>query len=62
MVPLGAKVENHGDLTYVYSEDAKALEKLAASRGGIHEAFRIRASGLEDVFLKLTGREIHEGE
>jgi ABC-type multidrug transport system ATPase subunit len=57
--PQGVTLEVHGDITFLYADDPKPLEALARKSG---DDFRIRMSGLEDVFLKLTGRDLHESE
>ena len=57
--PRGVKVETHGDTAFLYAHAAKTLEALAARSEG---DFRIRMSTLEDVFLRLTGRDLHEME
>ncbi len=51
--------ETHGDRIFLYSKSAMALEKIAqASKGD----FQIRPTGLEDLFLKLTGRDLRESD
>jgi hypothetical protein len=52
-------VESHGDKLFLYSRSPDALEKAAVELQG---EFRIRTTGLEDLFLKLTGRDLHESE
>jgi lipooligosaccharide transport system ATP-binding protein len=55
----GVRSEAHGDKLFLYSRSPRALEKAAARLKG---DFRIRTTGLEDLFLKLTGRDLHESE
>ncbi|HMM49854.1 MAG TPA: ABC transporter ATP-binding protein [Miltoncostaeaceae bacterium] len=50
----------HGDLLVVYCDDAAALERaLAATEVAFHRQ-TARAAGLEDVFLRLTGRGLRD--
>jgi lipooligosaccharide transport system ATP-binding protein len=58
-VPDGVRRELHGDVTFLYADETGLLDDMAKKAG---ENFRIRMSGLEDVFLKLTGRDLHESE
>ena len=58
-VPAAVQVETHGDVAFLYSASTPELEALARAAGG---NFRIRSSSLEDLFLKLTGRDLHESE
>jgi lipooligosaccharide transport system ATP-binding protein len=57
--PPAIEVESHGDKLFLYSRSAEVLEKVAVELQG---DFRIRTTGLEDLFLKLTGRDLHESE
>lgn len=57
--PAAIQVESHGDKLFLYSQSAEELEKAAVE---LHGEFRIRTTGLEDLFLKLTGRDLHESE
>jgi lipooligosaccharide transport system ATP-binding protein len=57
--PASIQVESHGDKLFLYSRSPDALEKAAVELQG---EFRIRTTGLEDLFLKLTGRDLHESE
>jgi lipooligosaccharide transport system ATP-binding protein len=54
----GASVERHGDRVYVFHDDERQL------RGWIDDlglrAAQLRPTSLEDVFLQLTGRGLHE--
>ena len=55
---LAPRVERSGDTVFVYARDASAvLESLAGERdlGYLH-----RQASLEDVFLKLTGRDLRD--
>ena len=63
-LPKGAlirnvKVESHEDRFFLYSASPAALEKIAVAS---KKDFQIRPTGLEDLFLKLTGRDLHESE
>jgi lipooligosaccharide transport system ATP-binding protein len=57
--PSSIQVESHGDKLFLYSHSPEVLEKAAVE---LHGEFRIRTTGLEDLFLKLTGRDLHESE
>ncbi len=57
--PSGIQIEIHGDKLFLYSSSPDVLEKAALELKG---EFRIRTTGLEDLFLKLTGRDLHESE
>jgi lipooligosaccharide transport system ATP-binding protein len=59
-LPAGASCEVHGDVAYVYSASPEALERLAATTTS--GDYRIRSTTLEDLFLKLTGRDLRESE
>ena len=55
----GIRLEKHGDRIFLYAKSPSALEKIAmASKAD----FQIRPTGLEDLFLKLTGRELRESD
>jgi len=58
-LPPGIQLDSHGDKLFLYSASPDALEKAALALKG---DFRIRTTGLEDLFLKLTGRDLHESE
>jgi len=58
-LPTDTTCEIHGDLAYVYCRSPEALEPLAAAAGS---DYRIRSTTLEDLFLKLTGRELRESD
>ena len=57
--PAGVTCEVHGDLAYVYSASPELLERLAMATGA---DYRVRSTTLEDLFLKLTGRDLRESE
>jgi lipooligosaccharide transport system ATP-binding protein len=57
--PAGVACEVHGDLAYVYSASPEVLERLAVATGA---DYRIRSTTLEDLFLKLTGRDLRESD
>jgi lipooligosaccharide transport system ATP-binding protein len=55
---LAARVEVSGETVFFYTEDARALlERLAPHK---HLRTLHRPANLEDLFLKLTGRQIRE--
>jgi lipooligosaccharide transport system ATP-binding protein len=55
---LAPRVERAGDTVFVYATDVRPV---LASLEGQHElAFMHRAASLEDVFLKLTGRDLRD--
>ena len=53
------QMEVHGDKLFLFSASPEGLEKLVVQFQG---QFRIRTTGLEDLFLKLTGRDLHESD
>lgn len=55
---LAARVEVSGETVFFYTHDATALLQAL----GTHNALRVlhRPANLEDLFLKLTGRQIRE--
>jgi lipooligosaccharide transport system ATP-binding protein len=55
-LPSSCRTERAGDSLYIYSDDAKPLLELGQSHPDV--ACLHRHSGLEDVFLRLTGREL----
>ncbi len=57
-VPDGSLVEHHGDRVYVFDDDETALRNWLGEHG--ISAPHLRQTSLEDVFLKLTGRGLHE--
>jgi lipooligosaccharide transport system ATP-binding protein len=55
---LDYEYETSGDTVYIYTDDAEAVLRQAScftDKGFVH-----RRTTLEDVFLKLTGRELRE--
>ena len=54
----GCRVERMGTSLYCYMRDPEAL--LAKFKGEHSMTFLHRPAGLEDVFLKLTGRELRD--
>jgi lipooligosaccharide transport system ATP-binding protein len=58
-IPSSIRMETHGDKLFLFSTAPSELEKIASQFQG---HFRIRTTGLEDLFLKLTGRDLHESE
>ncbi len=56
---LAARVELSGETVFFYTQDAKAL--LAALNEQPQLRTLHRPANLEDLFLKLTGRQIREG-
>lgn len=58
-MPDSLRWERHGDKTYVYADAPDDLEKWAEGRLG---TFLLRTSNLEDLFLKLTGRDLRDAD
>ena len=60
--PPGARTERFGDLIYCYGEEPQPLmnDLRAACDAGARLRFIHRPANLEDVFLKLTGRDLRE--
>ncbi len=54
----GARVEAVGDMTYCYTGDARVLVKHFEGEPSL--TFLHRPANLEDVFLKLTGRDLRD--
>jgi lipooligosaccharide transport system ATP-binding protein len=52
-------VEPYQDRILLYAKSPALLHRLAAK---LKKDFQIRPTGLEDLFLKLTGRDLHETE
>ena len=52
--------ERHGDITYLYTDDNRALLARLAQAGLDSSRHVARAATLEDVFLNITGRELGE--
>jgi lipooligosaccharide transport system ATP-binding protein len=57
---LAARTEVSGETVFFYTQDARPLlERLSSEHGKLRTLHR--PSNLEDLFLKLTGRQIREG-
>ena len=56
---LAARVEVSGETVFFYTHDAQPLLQALAQQG--HPRTLHRPANLEDLFLKLTGRQIREG-
>jgi hypothetical protein len=58
------KLEQHGSSLFLYTPDRHhaltQIEALASTLGGPPILLQ-RPAGLEDVFLRLTGRDLREG-
>jgi lipooligosaccharide transport system ATP-binding protein len=54
----GVGLETVGESLYCYTGDAHALVANLEARGGL--TYLHRPASLEDVFLRLTGRELRE--
>ena len=54
---LAPRVERVGDTVYCYGE---AVEPLVKSLAGSELSYLHRPASLEDVFLKLTGRDLRD--
>ncbi len=57
-LPENVRLEGSGGRALLYSDSAEALQRLAVELEA-GDSF-IRQSNLEDVFLKTTGRKLHE--
>ncbi len=55
----GWQGELHGDRLYVYTDDGEGTHRELTSRFHLEQCL-LRMATLEDVFLKLTGRELRE--
>ena len=55
---LAARVETSGETVFFYTQDAKPLLDALAAHAGLRTLHR--PANLEDLFLKLTGRQIRE--
>ncbi len=55
---LAARVEVSGETVFFYTQDAKQLLEALAAHPGLRTLHR--PANLEDLFLKLTGRQIRE--
>jgi lipooligosaccharide transport system ATP-binding protein len=59
-VPAGVRVDRCQGVTRFYGSRLNELEALAHRLKGNH--YHLRQSNLEDVFLKATGRGLHDGQ
>ena len=57
---LGERVERLPDRVLVYAADGEAAANAAHERGLRPETTLVRRSSLEDVFLRLTGRDLRD--
>jgi lipooligosaccharide transport system ATP-binding protein len=55
---FAARVEVSGETVFFYTQDARGLLAALASHSGLRTFHR--PANLEDLFLKLTGRQIRE--
>jgi len=55
---LAQRCEKHGETVFCYARDAHALVANLADHGNVR--YLHRRANLEDVFLKLTGRELRD--
>ena len=55
---LAERCEKHGETVFCYARDAHALVASLADRSDVR--YLHRRANLEDVFLKLTGRELRD--
>ena len=53
---IPGSIEQVGNRLFVYGNDAEALRGMCEVATGVNQ--HVRAATLEDVFLKLTGREL----
>jgi lipooligosaccharide transport system ATP-binding protein len=58
LASLAARIEVSGETVFFYTQDARRLLDALAQRGGLRTFHR--PANLEDLFLKLTGRQIRE--
>jgi lipooligosaccharide transport system ATP-binding protein len=56
---LAARVEQSGETVFFYTQDAKPLLQALSAYPQLRTLHR--PANLEDLFLKLTGRQIREG-
>jgi lipooligosaccharide transport system ATP-binding protein len=55
---LAARVERAGDSVFVYADDVGPVLKTLAGEKEL--SYLHRQASLEDVFLKLTGRDLRD--
>ena len=60
VAPYASDHEIAGDRLVLHVDDGEALLKAINDAGVAYEAAMFRRAGLEDVFLKLTGRRLEE--
>ena len=58
LAALAARIEVSGETVFFYTQDARRLLDALAQRAGLRTFHR--PANLEDLFLKLTGRQIRE--
>jgi lipooligosaccharide transport system ATP-binding protein len=61
---IGGRARGHevnGDLVLLFTDDAQALHEAARAGGVAIRLQSVRPAGLEDVFLRLTGRRLRDG-
>jgi lipooligosaccharide transport system ATP-binding protein len=59
-IPLVRRWERVGSTLFIYNEDNEALLRQMAAAGWTPTDYLARPSSLEDVFLTLSGRTLHE--
>jgi lipooligosaccharide transport system ATP-binding protein len=57
-VPDGVRVDHTHERPVYFSNEAHLLRRISKGLG--HGEYHLRESNLEDLFLKLTGRELNE--
>jgi lipooligosaccharide transport system ATP-binding protein len=57
-VPDGVRVDQEHERPVYYSDEAHLLRRISKGLG--HGEYHLREANLEDLFLKLTGRELNE--
>tara|TARA_B000000557_G_C20784397_1_gene448002 strand:+ start:574 stop:1476 length:903 start_codon:yes stop_codon:yes gene_type:complete len=57
VLPDSVEQETHGGTTYLYFSRSE-LADVTDALGGIGLSYRVRSANLEDVFLRLTGRDL----
>ncbi len=57
---LAERCEQHGETVFCYTHDAHAMVASLAGAGHDNVRYLHRRANLEDVFLKLTGRELRD--
>ncbi len=59
LTPMALRVEQSGETLFFYADEPADLNKALSQMGQVRSFHR--PSNLEDLFLKLTGRQIREG-